>query len=44
MWLTFGNEALQAIHDCRWQIVCCVFMLIFAAWDGLLWLTRKLFR
>ena len=32
MWLTFGNEALQAIHDCRWQIVCCVFMLIFDFW------------
>lgn len=32
MWLTFGNEALQAVQSCRWQIALCAIMLFVDLW------------
>lgn len=32
IWITFGNEALQAIFDCRWLIVLCIVCMIADLW------------
>ncbi len=32
VWITFGNEALQAIYDCRWLIVMCFICMLTDLW------------
>lgn len=32
VWLTFGNEALASIYDCRWLIVLCFIMMLADLW------------
>lgn len=32
VWLTFGNEALASIFDCRWLIVLCLIMMLADLW------------
>ena len=32
VWLTFGNEALASIFDCRWLIVLCFIMMLADLW------------
>lgn len=32
LWFTFGNEALSAIRDCRWQIALCVIAILLDLW------------
>ncbi len=32
LWITFANEALQAIYDCRWLIILCVICIIADLW------------
>ncbi len=32
VWITFGNEAIQAFYDCRWLIVLCIVCIFADLW------------